>query len=95
MTLRHDRIDAPMAGTVVEVYVVAGQSVRAEQALLVLEAMKMEHELRAPVDAQVEGVMASVGERVAAGDLLMRLGASVEPRPLPAPEGVPGPPGAE
>ena len=95
MALRHDRIDAPMAGTVVEVYVVAGQSVRAGQALLVLEAMKMEHELRAPVDAQVEGVMASVGERVAEGDMLMRLGASVEPRPLPAPEGVPGPPGAE
>ena len=43
MALTREEVNAPMAGTVVEVYVVAGQSVRAGQALVVLEAMKMEH----------------------------------------------------
>ena len=82
MVLTHDKLNAPMAGTVVEVCVVVGESVRAGQALLILEAMKMEHELRAPADAQVVGVMTRVGELVAEGDLLLRLGSWAEPPPL-------------
>jgi len=68
-----DKIHAPMACTVVEVPVAAGQVVRAGQTLLVLEAMKMEHEIRAEADAQVLHVGARVGELVAEGDLLIRL----------------------
>ena len=40
-----DKIHAPLTGTVVDVLVVAGQAVRAGQPLLIVEAMKMEHEI--------------------------------------------------
>ena len=71
-----DRIHAPMACTVVEVLVASGQAVRAGQPLLIVEAMKMEHELCAEADAQVLAISARAGELVAEGDLLVRLGAA-------------------
>ncbi len=74
-------IHAPMACTVVEVPVAVGQVVRAGQTLVVIEAMKMEHEIRAEADAQVLSVGVRVGEVVAEGDLLMRLGAAVLAEP--------------
>ena len=70
-----EKITAPMACTVVEVSVAAGQAVRAGQTLLVLEAMKMEHEIRAVTDGQVAAVLVRAGEAVAEGDLLVRLAA--------------------
>ncbi len=72
----HDKIHAPMLCTVVEVMVAAGQAVRAGQTLLVLEAMKMEHEIRAATDALVHAVHVRAGELVAEGDLLLELGAA-------------------
>lgn len=70
------QIHAPMACTVVDVLVAAGDAVRAGQTLLILEAMKMEHELRADADARVFSVLARVGETVAEGDLLLHLHAA-------------------
>ena len=70
-----DKIYAPMACTVVEVLVASGQPVLAGQTLLILEAMKMEHEIRAAADGQVLVVAARAGELVVEGDLLLRLGA--------------------
>ena len=67
-----EKVSAPMACTVVEVMVTTGQSVRAGQALLIVEAMKMEHAICAEADAQVLAVNARAGELVAEGDLLMR-----------------------
>jgi len=81
-----DRIHAPMACTVVEVLVAAGQSVRAGQPLLIVEAMKMEHEICADADAQVLAVSARRGEMVAEGDLLLRFGAATLATPTAAPE---------
>ncbi len=71
---QHDKIHAPMACTVVEVMVAPGQAVRAGQTLLILEAMKMEHEIRAAADGTVQAVAARAGELVAEGDLLLQLG---------------------
>ena len=68
-------IHAPMASTVIAVLVAAGQPVRAGDVIVVIEAMKMEHELRCNADAQVLHVSARVGELVAEGDVLVRLGA--------------------
>jgi len=65
-----------MACTVVEVLVAPGQTVRAGQPLLIVEAMKMEHEICADADAQVLAVSARAGEMVGEGDLLLRLGAA-------------------
>jgi acetyl-CoA carboxylase carboxyltransferase component len=81
--MRQHPVQAPMAGTVVEVLVAAGDAVRSGQALLVLEAMKMEHEIHATADAQVLDVHAHAGDLVAEGELLMQLGAPLAPRASP------------
>ena len=57
-------LTAPMPGRIVSVLVAPGQSVQAGEAILVLEAMKMEHTLTAPADGTVEEV------RFAPGDLV-------------------------
>ena len=75
MATSEQTIHAPMACTVVDVPVALGQAVRTGQTLLVLEAMKMEHEVRAEADGQVLQLGTRAGELVAEGDLLMRLGA--------------------
>jgi acetyl-CoA carboxylase carboxyltransferase component len=72
--MTQQQIHAPMACTVVEVLVRPGDAVTAGQTLVVLEAMKMEHEVRAEVDGTVLEVGAHAGELVAEGDLLMKLG---------------------
>ncbi len=68
-------IRSPMAATVLEFAVTAGQAVRSGDLLAVVEAMKMEHELRAPHDARVLALLAAPGELVGEGDALLRLGA--------------------
>jgi len=65
------RIVAPMPGKVVRVPVAAGESVRAGQPLVVVEAMKMENELRAGRDGTVADVHAREGMSVDAGALLV------------------------
>jgi acetyl-CoA carboxylase carboxyltransferase component len=64
-----------MSATVVEVAVAAGQVVQAGQTLVILEAMKMEHELRAERDGEVRSLLVQAGELVNEGDVLMHLGA--------------------
>jgi len=90
-----DKIQAPMACTVVEVLVAAGQAVRASQPLLIVEAMKMEHEVCAEADAQVLAVSVRAGELVAEGDLLMRLGAAPTESTTAATEAAPAAPAVD
>jgi acetyl-CoA carboxylase biotin carboxylase subunit len=61
---------APMPGKVVQVLVEAGQAVVAGATLLVLEAMKMEHTVRAPEDGVVSALHVATGEQVDADQLL-------------------------
>jgi biotin carboxyl carrier protein len=63
-----------MPGKVVRVLVRPGDTVRARQPLVVVEAMKMENELRAPRDGTVSDVTAREGASVEAGALLVVLG---------------------
>jgi biotin carboxyl carrier protein len=65
------RVNAPMPGKVVRVLVNAGDAVRARQPLAVIEAMKMENELRAGRDGTVAEVLAQQGDSVEAGALLI------------------------
>jgi propionyl-CoA carboxylase alpha chain len=62
---------APLPGTVVRVGVSAGDTVAAGDALIAIEAMKMEHEVRAGKDGTVAEVAVVVGDQVESGRLLV------------------------
>lgn len=64
---------AQMPGLVVDVKCEVGQAVTRGQALVVLEAMKMQNELAAPGDGVVEEVLVSPGQGVEGGAVLVRL----------------------
>ena len=66
-------VPAAMPGRVLRVVVAPGDAVAAGQPLLVLEAMKMENEVKAPRDGTVESVAVSAGQVVSAGEVLVRL----------------------
>ncbi len=67
-------VKAPMPGLVVRLLVEQGDLVRAGQGLVVLEAMKMENELKAPADGVVTAISATVGAAVDKGAVLVELG---------------------
>jgi acetyl-CoA carboxylase biotin carboxylase subunit len=67
-----DSIVAPMPGKVVQVHTQVGQKVRRGDALLVLEAMKMEHTMIAPRDGEIEHLATMVGDQIAEGTILVR-----------------------
>jgi biotin carboxyl carrier protein len=67
------QVVAPMPGRVVKVLVKPGDRVTARQGLVVVEAMKMENELRAPADAVVRDVLAIEGASVDSGTVLVVL----------------------
>jgi biotin carboxyl carrier protein len=62
---------APMPGRVVRVLVAAGDDVAAKQGLVVVEAMKMENELRSPKAGRVKDVTVTPGTPVDAGRVLV------------------------
>lgn len=71
---RLSRLKSPMPGVIVEVRVAAGQEVEKGQVLLILEAMKMQNEIRAEGAGRVKLVKVAAGATVAAGALLLEFG---------------------
>ena len=69
-----DTVSAPMPGTVLKVNVTVGQKVKAGDVLCVLEAMKMENEIKAPKDGKVVQILAAKGANVDTGAALVVLG---------------------
>ena len=67
------RVEAPMPGTVLEVLVADGDAVEEGQDLLVVEAMKMEHRLKAGQAGVVQGLTCKAGDRVDAGVALLEV----------------------
>ena len=65
--------NSPMPGQVLKILVEAGQEVRKGEALLILEAMKMEHTLRAALDGMVEAILVKPGAVVAPGEVLIHV----------------------
>jgi acetyl-CoA/propionyl-CoA carboxylase biotin carboxyl carrier protein len=63
-------ITAPMQGTIVKVHVKAGDKVTAGNPICVLEAMKMENEVRSPVNGEVVDLRIQPGDTVAAGAVI-------------------------
>jgi acetyl-CoA/propionyl-CoA carboxylase biotin carboxyl carrier protein len=64
-------ITAPMQGTIVKVLVSEGDTVEAGQAVLVLEAMKMENHINAETSGTVREIRVSEGDTVGTGDVLV------------------------
>ena len=64
------RVSAPMPGKIVRVLVENGDSVDAKQGLFVVEAMKMQNEIRSPKSGKVERLLVTEGQTVNAGDVL-------------------------
>ena len=74
----HAAVKAPLTGTVVSVAVMPGRLVAAGDELLVLEAMKMEHEVRAQTAGRVAEVQVAAGDTVPAGAVLVTLAGAEE-----------------
>ncbi|EBU7166239.1 oxaloacetate decarboxylase, partial [Salmonella enterica subsp. enterica serovar Stockholm] len=66
-------VAAPLAGTIWKVIATEGQSVAEGDVLLILEAMKMETEIRAAQAGTVRGIAVKSGDAVSVGDTLMTL----------------------
>jgi biotin carboxyl carrier protein len=64
------QITAPMAGKVVRLLVKSGETVEVGQGLLVVEAMKMQNEIRSTKSGTVERLLAQEGQPVNAGEVL-------------------------
>lgn len=64
---------SPMPGTILKLLAGAGETVKAGQAVLVLEAMKMENEIVSPKDGALKAVFVKEGDSVQGGDKLFEL----------------------
>jgi len=68
-------LTAPMPGKILAIEVVEGDSVNAGQLLVLMEAMKMEHQIAATFDGAVAEVRVAVGDQVDNGELLVIIAA--------------------
>jgi propionyl-CoA carboxylase alpha chain len=66
---------APMPGNVVRIEAAVGQEITAGQPVLVLEAMKMEHQIVAPAAGRLSQIRVAPGDQVQAGDVLATVAA--------------------
>ncbi len=67
-------VPAPLAGNIFKINTAAGQMVKSGDVIMVLEAMKMETEVRAPADGVVQVINVKEGDVVQVGDTLITLG---------------------
>lgn len=67
------KIEAPLPGTMFKINVKAGDEVKKGQAIMVLEAMKMENNILAEKDGVINKVLVSVGDAVLQGDILAEI----------------------
>jgi len=68
------KIPAPLAGNIFKINVTAGQVISSGDVIMILEAMKMETEVRSPESGTVQSVAVKEGDAVQVGDVLLTLG---------------------
>lgn len=68
------KINSPMPGTILDLKCKVGDTVKKGTILLILEAMKMENEIIAPVDGTVKQIAVNKGASVSSGDLMVVIG---------------------
>jgi pyruvate carboxylase len=73
-TTNPEEVGAPLSGKIVKFFVKEGDMVHREQPLFVIEAMKMQTNIKALKDGTVGKIFASDGDSVEAGDLVLRIG---------------------
>jgi biotin carboxyl carrier protein len=66
-------LKAPMAGTIVKIQVQTGEAVTANQVLVILSAMKMEHAITAPYAGKVQRILYREGEAVPGGTTIVEM----------------------
>jgi acetyl/propionyl-CoA carboxylase alpha subunit len=71
-TKKMKELKAPMPGLVVNVAVSAGEEVKKDQAIVILEAMKMENVLKAPADGVVQSIEVNKGQAVEKNQVLIK-----------------------
>ena len=64
-------ITAPLAGVVVEIRVKQGDTLEPRQVVAVVEAMKMQNEVQAPLGGTVKRIAAVAGSRIEKGELIL------------------------
>jgi acetyl/propionyl-CoA carboxylase alpha subunit len=69
-----DSLKAGMPGKITDIFVVAGQKVEAGEPLLIMEAMKMENEMRAAGDVKIKKICVKQGDSVESGAVLIKFG---------------------
>jgi len=67
------KVDSPMPGTVLKYLVNIGDAVSHHQVIAILEAMKMENEIVAPVAGKITSIVTPAGSPVNAGDVLVTI----------------------
>jgi geranyl-CoA carboxylase alpha subunit len=73
------KLRAPMDGKIVAINVAAGDSVSKGQTLIVLEAMKIQHQLKAALDARIESVAVKEGQQVSNRAILVTMASDAPP----------------
>ncbi len=66
-------MSAPMPGTILDILVTEGQTVKKGEIILILEAMKMENEIAAAADGVISKIHTSKGATVSAGDSMLTI----------------------
>jgi len=62
-----------MPGKVLKVFVTPGHQVKKGDPLMILEAMKMEHQIKSPIDGEVKKILFKEGERVSQDEELVEI----------------------
>lgn len=68
------KVTAPMPGTILDIKVAVGDTVKAGQAVCVLEAMKMENDVNSPCDGKILSINTTKGSAVETGAVLAVIG---------------------
>lgn len=72
-SVKGESIKSPMPGTILDIKVNVGAKVKKGQLLIVLEAMKMENEIFAPIDGVVTQINVTKGSNVSTNDIMMAI----------------------
>jgi len=73
-SVANGRVNAPMPGLLIELMAEPGQMVTKGDHLAILEAMKMQHQIRASADGVVTAVHVEVGQQLNSGDIMIEIG---------------------